>query len=416
MRTLDAERERFGARRPRRRRVLVATTIAALVSSARAQEGSEVAPHPNEPPAAIRRPDSRFLHRFQILPDGTVLTPTPHVGDLSRPTTDLPPLPEEGGNVVVAPIPFVSPTIGYGLALGAAYVFPLDAKSPPSTIGGGGLYSENGSLGGAVGFKGYFDEDRYRVTAALAFTRLNIDYATDARGVPIGVDALGVALEVLVRSFERVYVGPQLIFSGLDTRLRRNGDEGVIPDDELEADNLGLGMRVQRDTRDSTFYPRSGSIADLQVRVFDPALGSKFSYQAVPLHYNHYLSLGERDVLALRASGRFALGDVPFYGESYFGSNADLRGYTVGDVHDDVLLAAQAEYRRELIGRLGGVVFGGLGTVTPALDELGDAEALYSLGFGLRFLLEKTNHINFRLDFAWGEDTSAIYLGVGEAF
>ena len=107
---------------------------------------------------------------------------------------------------------------------------------------------------------------------------------------------------------------------------------------------------------------------------------------------------------------------MPFYGESYFGTNSDLRGYAVGTLHDSILLAAQAEYRRELFWKIGAVAFAGVGTVTPTLSELDNAEALPSVGLGLRLNIEETNHINFRVDFAWGKDQSALYIGVGEAF
>jgi outer membrane translocation and assembly module TamA len=177
-----------------------------------------------------------------------------------------------------------------------------------------------------------------------------------------------------------------------------------------------VGGRAQRDTRDSSFYPRTGSFADMQLRVFDPALGSPFAYSVLPLSYDHYFSPGVRDVVALRLAGRLAFGDVPFYGQSFFGAGGDLRGYPVGEYHDEVLLAAQAEYRRELIGWLSAVAFAGLGTVAPALDELDEGPTLPSTGIGLRFTLEKQNHVNFRIDLGWGRDEAVVYLGVGEAF
>ena len=207
---------------------------------------------------------------------------------------------DEGGNVVVAPIPFVSPTIGYGLALGGAYLVKLDPKSPPSTIGVGALYSENNSYGGGLFFKGFFAEDRVRVTAGIVATRLNFDLRVADQDIALRENVLAFGFEVLIRSFERVFIGPQLIVSGIDTDVVRSSDIGVIPDDELEAFNLGVGLRAQRDTRDSTFYPRTGSFADAQLRVFNESLGSDFDYQVLPAAYNHYLSPSSRDVVALR--------------------------------------------------------------------------------------------------------------------
>jgi hypothetical protein len=37
-------------------------------------------------------------------------------------------------------------------------------------------------------------------------------------------------------------------------------------------------------------------------------------------------------------------------------------------------------------------------------------------GFGARILMSKESRTNLRLDFAWGVDSFAIYLGAGEVF
>ncbi|MFT5614818.1 MAG: hypothetical protein ACI8Q6_002101, partial [Granulosicoccus sp.] len=51
------------------------------------------------------------------------------------------------GSVVFAPIPFNTPGIGAGLALGAAYLFNSDENSNASIIGLGGFKSDNGLCG-----------------------------------------------------------------------------------------------------------------------------------------------------------------------------------------------------------------------------------------------------------------------------
>lgn len=322
-----------------------------------------------------------------------------------------------GGDFLVAPIPFLNPTIGVGIALGAAYFVPIHKDSPPSVFGGGVLYSENGTAGLTMAFKGYFNEDSLRMTAGVASTRIYYDLTVDGgQKVPLRQDVAVFGVELLARVHERFFFGPQVLISDIDTLLRSQEDDGSVPEDELRAESIAVGLRLQRDTRDSPFYPREGSNSDLQLRIFDESLGSDFDYQVVPLSYNKYMGFGERSVLAVRASGRFVSGDVPFYGESFFGSSSDLRGYTIGTIHDDIQVAAQAEYRRELFWRVGAVAFAGVGAVADKFSSLDDADALPSLGFGLRVLLEKDNHVNFRLDFAWGEDQSAVYFGVGEAF
>lgn len=46
---------------------------------------------------------------------------------------------------MLVPLPGYNPTLGFTLTGMGAYIFPADAKSPPSTVGGFGMFSSNGS-------------------------------------------------------------------------------------------------------------------------------------------------------------------------------------------------------------------------------------------------------------------------------
>ena len=66
--------------------------------------------------------------------------------------------------------------------------------------------------------------------------------------------------------------------------------------------------------------------------------------------------------------------------------------------------------------RWGMVVFGGLGQVAPGLFDFTSNNLIPSIGLGGRFLVATENRINVRVDYAWGEDSQALYISVGEAF
>ena len=80
------------------------------------------------------------------------------------------------------------------------------------------------------------------------------------------------------------------------------------------------------------------------------------------------------------------------------------------------MLVGQAEYRRDLFWRLGTVAFAGAGAVAHTWADFGDTDAEPGGGFGLRFVLAKRNHINLRADNAWGNNSKASYISLGEAF
>lgn len=111
-----------------------------------------------------------------------------------------------------------------------------------------------------------------------------------------------------------------------------------------------------------------------------------------------------------------ANGRVPFYDQCLLGMSQDLRGYEAGRYRDRRMLAAQAEYRREVWKRFGAVGFFGVGEVAPTFGNFRYDKLLPGGGLGVRFRLTKKNHVNLRVDYAWGKGSSALYIGVGEAF
>ena len=111
-----------------------------------------------------------------------------------------------------------------------------------------------------------------------------------------------------------------------------------------------------------------------------------------------------------------ANGSVPFYDLCLYGTDSDVRGYTGGQFQNRRMFAAQAEYRRELPKRFGVVAFGGVGGVERKWNNFRLDTLLPAAGVGLRFKLDKKNHINYRVDFAVGREGHTLSIGVGEAF
>jgi hypothetical protein len=62
------------------------------------------------------------------------------------------------------------------------------------------------------------------------------------------------------------------------------------------------------------------------------------------------------------------------------------------------------------------VAFAGAGAVAHDWGDFSNSDAQPGGGAGLRLLLAKKNHINLRIDYAWGHGSTATYVGIGEAF
>ena len=332
------------------------------------------------------------------------------------------------GHLVIAPIPATSPAVGTGLILAVGYVFKLnqnDTLSPPSVIGAVGAFTNNGSRGAGLGGRLYFGENKYQTTFALAKGRVNYDFFGIGRlpgrpAVSVEIHQSGTVFfgEFLRNVWKNVFVGPRYQHRKLAARIGGEQTAGgfEIPVIDLQATTVAIGIHVQRDLRDSTFYPTRGSIFNFTGDFFDQAWGSKRQYQTYKLSYSGYRSLGEKQVFAYTGMICSANQKVPFYDLCFYGTNNYLRGYTGGEFQNRRMFATQAEFRRKLKGRFGVVAFGGVGSIARRWNEFRSDQFLPAGGAGLRFTLDKKNHINYRIDWAVGREGHTLTIGVGEAF
>ena len=364
----------------------------------------------------------------------TTTQPTPLTpGNVStsttqEPTTPAKPKKPKRGQFIIAPIPISSPAVGSGLVLALGYVFKLnqeDELSPPSTVGLVGAFTSSGSRGGGIGGRLYFSENKYQTTFAFVKGRVNFDFFGIGRipgrepiSVPLKMGGTIFFGEFLRNVGHSIFIGPRYQRRNLYVRFDGPQTPGGfdIPAIDIEAVSSAIGFHVQRDKRDSTFYPTKGSLVDVTGDFFLKGLGSRRQYQTYKVSYNGYHKLAPKQILAYRGMICSANQSVPFYDLCLYGTNSDLRGYTGGEFQNRRMFATQAEYRRELKGRFGVVVFGGIGGVAGRWNELRSDELLPAAGAGLRFKLDKKNHINYRIDFAVGREGRTLSIGIGEAF
>jgi hypothetical protein len=355
-------------------------------------------------------------------------------GDLEDPAPEV--LAEETepgakrrGEPFIAPIPFRSPSIGWGGALAVGYIFhidPEDVESPPSTVAVAGFGTENESFGGVLSGRLHIAEDLWRVNGVFASTRVNYDFfgiGSNAGGqgskIEIEADIIMGRLQPLRRLPEPIvvfgspiYLGPSIAISRTENTLRSGSLPPTVSASELNETRIGYGVRMERDSRNDNFYPTDGNITELGFELYDEALGSDFSYRAFDGSYRRYDEIWPEGILATRVFGRFVEGKAAFSDLSQH----DLRGYERGRYRDKMHLAGELELRQHLFWRFTGAAFTGLGQVAPDIDEFSDDKLLWSTGIGLRFQLTEQNKMNYRSDIAWGRDGFEFYFSITEAF
>jgi outer membrane protein assembly factor BamA len=179
---------------------------------------------------------------------------------------------------------------------------------------------------------------------------------------------------------------------------------------------LGSGLLVDWDTRNSKFYPTSGSYHQLFYLVFDDAFGSDHDFHNYNVDLRKYFSLGRGQVLA----GQFFIfgtdREVPFWRLAALGGRSHTRGYRTARYIDRVLLAFQAEYRLPLTRRVELALFGGMGDVGPKLKSLQLEHMKPTVGAGLRLNTSSNDGVRIRLDAAFGESSARVSYAFDQAF
>jgi hypothetical protein len=179
--------------------------------------------------------------------------------------------------------------------------------------------------------------------------------------------------------------------------------------------NLGLNVLLLTDSRNNILTPAHG-------RFFEFSNSFNFSssfYYKTSVDYRRYFNFGNTNKHIL--SGRFyhesIIGNPPFYDFSMIGGDKYARGYYLGRFRDKNFSTAQMEYRSPLVWRIGLTTFGGLSVIFENAQSIGNNSFKPNAGFGLRFLVDKNEGTNLRIDYAVGaQNQSGFYISFGESF
>lgn len=215
------------------------------------------------------------------------------------------------------------------------------------------------------------------------------------------------------------------LFGGLQFDFEQMTMEQVAPGGILATGNLtgsrggmlsGFGVSLDWDTRDAVLFPRKGVFCQFAADAYGAMAGSDFSFTSLMLDVRRYLPVGIDRVLALQAYLFSASGDVPFHKLALLGGESLLRGYYKGRFRDKGLLAVQAEYRALVTKRIGFAGFAGLADVFPGFGDFKLEKIKFSIGTGLRYMVNKRDGTTLRVDMAWGRACFGLYLTAKEAF
>ncbi len=192
-----------------------------------------------------------------------------------------------------------------------------------------------------------------------------------------------------------------------------------FPEGANGSDNLGLGAALVYDNRHNALNVRKGLFAELAYLRYNDKFLSDYDFHSVNLDLRSFHDMENQQVLAWQVYGQFLSGTVPFNQMSLLGGDMMMRGYYQGRYRDKNQISAQVEYRflpLPFSRRIGAVVFGGMGTVAPTVEDFRAKYTRFTAGAGLRYLLFRKRDIFIRLDVGFTREGPGFYLYTGEAF
>lgn len=229
---------------------------------------------------------------------------------------------------------------------------------------------------------------------------------------------------VSIKNLALKKIAPSL-FVGLDYHFEREYGFSYTAGGSLEQGTItgykggtgsAVGMVGVLDSRDNAINAHTGRLAELSTYLYTRTLGSTFSFFNLNGIYQHYWSVGKNKTLALQSRLRLSFGDVPFLDMSTAGGDDLLRGYPKNRFRDQHFIGSQLEYRYPLFWRFGLVSFAGLGDVFNSVNDIKANTLKYSIGSGLRFVVNPAERLNIRVDYALGREGGYFYFSVAEAF
>ncbi len=214
------------------------------------------------------------------------------------------------------------------------------------------------------------------------------------------------------------FFGFRYAFDGYyDLKTEVNGQLEANRPTGIEAGiNSGLGPAVLFDSRSSVFYPRSGWLVDVNSTIDLGKLVSDYQYSRLIADVSYFFSPFKHSVIGINGYYQQNTGDVPFYQLSLLGGSKRLRGQFEGEFRDKFAWQSQIEWRQEFLKNWGVTAFLGVGWVAPNWESWQLKNHHIGYGVGMRYKLNKKDHVNIRLDVGFGNGKIYPYLTIGEAF
>ncbi len=347
----------------------------------------------------------------------------PALGDVE---TDAETGREKRIGYLIIPFPIYTPETKAAFTLTGMVHFRKDKMSRPATVMAFLAYSQLGQFRAAGRAQSYIADGRLHIAGSVGgakwpdkFFGIGTDNTEDDEEDFTSRSFTG-RLALQYRLGKHLKAGLHTEFQHYEITKTEAG--GMLDTGNVQGAHggniFGIGPIVTIDSRDDSFFPRTGVYGQFSAVLFPDSLGD-YDFQRYRADLRRYFPAGEKGVVAIQAYINATRGDIPFTHLSQIGGGGGfslVRGYYSGLFRERDVAALQGEYRMQVWKKLGAAVFGSTGAIGPDLFRARELAIKPAGGFGLRYRVGGEETINLRLDFALGKDSSGVYFNILESF
>ena len=330
-------------------------------------------------------------------------------------------------NALVLPIVYYTPETNLAFGVGgiAYYNFGKDRKlTRPSSAYFYATYTLRNQKIVDLPFHVFSNEEKWYTKGEFAF----YDFPFKFYGIGKDIDPTNHERYVIkqtkayVSIYKRitgsVYLGPRILVDNFqDIESLPNGSLSMLALKGIGGGhNTGIGIGLLYDSRKNVYCAKSGWFVEIGYTNYTIDAINLGGFHNLRLELRKYFKITPKAVLATNFFSNMNIGDVPFYMLSEFGGLFRMRGYYRASYRAKNVMLLHAEWRQNIKGRFGAVLFGGVGSVCDDFDDLFIASAKLSGGAGLRFTINRKEQIPVRADFGKGQGFQGTYFTTGEAF
>lgn len=321
------------------------------------------------------------------------------------------------------PIPMLitEPALGgFGGVMVAAFVKPRKLEGykgyiPPDITAVMAGYTLNNTWMTGAFRMGSFPKAGVKYRAFAAYSSVNMNFyrelpAVGEKSFSFNFKSVPILFSVSKKIFKELYLGIDYLY--LPSKVIPNFD-GELPafvkPVELDNQTSTPGMFLEWDTRNTIFTPDKGIRINTEFKTDAGWTGSDFDYQRLTSFVNWFTTVKDNWISGLRIEGQHVFQVPPFY----LLPGINMRGIPIARYQGSTTFLVETEQRFDVNFRWSVLGFTGWGKAIEKGQRFVEAQDVYNVGAGFRYLLARAFKVRAGIDIAKGPDSYGYYIVFG---